>query len=466
VRSDALIDGYKLGDWCSNQRTVFKRGGLSSRQIEALEAVGFVWDVLDENFLARLALVRRYLEESGHSNIPDNYVVDGHPLGKWCGVQRKAYKAGTLAADRVAALDALGFVWDGREELFAAGFASLKAFHGQEGHCRVPHGLIFDGFALGTWCVHRRQFYRKGLLSPERIEALERLGFIWDPRAEQFATGLATLSAFQEREGHCAVPDDHVMDGYKLGSWCTKQRMDYKRGKLARERVTALDELGFIFDRGVRVYEAGLASLKVFREREGHCNVPATFEVDGYRLGSWCRQRRIEYKQGRLSPSCITDLEALGFVWYPLEASFAQGLAALAAFRDREGHCELPWRYEVDGINMSAWCASRRSEYRSGTLPPDRIDALNALGFDWTPSDARFAAGLAALRAFRDREGLRNVPATYVVDDYRLGSWCTVQRTAHRAGKLSQGRVAALEELGFVWEPRRTRTARLDQRKP
>ncbi|HIF55935.1 MAG TPA: helicase, partial [Gemmatimonadetes bacterium] len=34
----------------------------------------------------------------------------------------------------------------------------------------------------GLWVSNRRAAYKRGKLSQERIEALEALGFIWDPR--------------------------------------------------------------------------------------------------------------------------------------------------------------------------------------------------------------------------------------------------------------------------------------------
>jgi len=38
-------DGFGLGGWCSEKRTSYKKGRLSQERIDALEALGFVWDV-------------------------------------------------------------------------------------------------------------------------------------------------------------------------------------------------------------------------------------------------------------------------------------------------------------------------------------------------------------------------------------------------------------------------------------
>lgn len=50
--------------------------------------------------------------------MPKNYVEDGYRLGRWVGVQRRTYKAGRVAADRIAQLEALpGWSWNTKAEL-------------------------------------------------------------------------------------------------------------------------------------------------------------------------------------------------------------------------------------------------------------------------------------------------------------------------------------------------------------
>ncbi|MQF65269.1 helicase, partial [SAR202 cluster bacterium AC-409-J13_OGT_754m] len=39
-----------------------------------------------------------------------------------------------------------------------------------------------DGYALGNWVGTQRQSYRKEKLTEERIQRLEALGIVWEPR--------------------------------------------------------------------------------------------------------------------------------------------------------------------------------------------------------------------------------------------------------------------------------------------
>ena len=53
-----------------------------------------------------------------------------------------------------------------------------------QNNARVPVRYISpDGFRLGGWVSRRRQDYRKGKLSPERVKKLERFpGWTWSVR--------------------------------------------------------------------------------------------------------------------------------------------------------------------------------------------------------------------------------------------------------------------------------------------
>lgn len=47
-----------------------------------------------------------------------------------------------------------------------------------------------SGFRLGLWHRSQRNDYRKGILSQERIEALEAAGVVWDPSQVAWEEGL------------------------------------------------------------------------------------------------------------------------------------------------------------------------------------------------------------------------------------------------------------------------------------
>ena len=89
-------------------------------------------------------------------------------------------------------------------------------------------------------------------LSPERRQRLEELGFVWDQLEQDWQEGLSHLRAYKQREGHCRVPTlFRSADGYRLGSWVSRQRKPFNRrntkNRLSPEHRQQLEELGFVW---------------------------------------------------------------------------------------------------------------------------------------------------------------------------------------------------------------------------
>jgi len=163
----------------------------------------------------------------------------------------------------------------------------------REGHCLVPQRyLTSSGCSLGLWASNQRR--TKDDLPADRKERLEALpGWVWDALASQWEAGYRYLMEFEEREGHCRVPNKfRTEDGFYLGEWVGRQRRD--KSELSAEQKERLDAVpGWVWDDLANRWETGLHYLTEFSEREGHCNVPARFvTADEYLLGAWVSNQR------------------------------------------------------------------------------------------------------------------------------------------------------------------------------
>ena len=104
----------------------------------------------------------------------------------------------TLTPERIERLDALGFVWDLFAEQWEEGFSKL-----QNNSKNVRDIARFQKIQ-GRWLclvVGLSSERIQDKLTPERIERLEALGFVWDISAEQWEKGFRKLQRFIEREG-------------------------------------------------------------------------------------------------------------------------------------------------------------------------------------------------------------------------------------------------------------------------
>ena len=313
-------DGFKLVYWISRQRRDYKSGILAEERRRALEALdGWVWDPMEAAWQRGLAHARQFVEREGHARVPLWHIEVGVKLGTWVSRQRQAYKRGELPRHRREALEALeGWTWNTLDEAWREGLDHVKRFAEREGHARVPVKHVEDGFRLGQWVNSQRADYKRDELSLERQEALEALdGWVWAQWDATWQSGLDYAKRFVARESHARVPNMHVEDEFKLGTWIGRQRQACKAGKLSAERKEALQALeGWVWDPLEDGWNEGLEYAKRFVAREGHACVPAAHVEDGFELGSWVRWQRRWRERNKLTVERRRALEALeGWTW-------------------------------------------------------------------------------------------------------------------------------------------------------
>ncbi len=280
----------------------------TSISVAIADRIGMSWDEW-------YGMLTVYKQRIGDVLVPQSYrnPASGYRLGGWVSKQREGKE--TMLPDRRARLDALGFVWDPQTAWWEEGYRSLQLFRQREGHCRVP--VIYrdpaSGYRLGQWVSKQRE--GKETMLPDRRARLDALGFVWDPFATQWEEGFHSLDRYRQERGHCLLPKSYrdPAAGYRLGQWVSKQRVG--KETMLPDRRERLDALGFVWNTFVAQWEEGYRSLQLFRQREGHCRVPATYRdpASGYRLGGWVSKQR-EGKETML-PDRRARLDALGFVW-------------------------------------------------------------------------------------------------------------------------------------------------------
>ena len=144
-------------------------------------------------------------------------------------------------------------------------FHELSVYRRERGHCRVPQHYPVNP-KLGTWVHNQRQKYKLGVLTEERKNMLDRLGFKWevsrggeradypfDGRFKNWEIMFSEMASFRETHGHCNIPNkgEYRSDYSQLRKWSSLQRYWYKKfiagyqSKLPRERVEMLDSIGF-----------------------------------------------------------------------------------------------------------------------------------------------------------------------------------------------------------------------------
>jgi hypothetical protein len=339
-----------------------------------------MWDPLTVAWEDMFAALTAYKEARGDCNVPMGW--KGNPkLGAWCSNTRNAYKNNRLSVDRVKRLEQLGFVWGPYEAAWEQMFAALTAYKQAHGNCNVPHRWK-DHPTLGKWCGTQRRNYNDNKLSADRVKRLEQIGFVWDPLTiawdETWEEMYAALTAYKQTHGDCNVPAIWK-DNFQLGHWCSRQRTFHKKTKLSTDQIKRLEQLGFMWDPLTAAWEEMFAALTVYKRARGDCDVPQRWESNP-KLASWCANQRTRYKKRKLPADCIKRLERLGFEWVPFASTWEEKFAALTAYKQAHGDCNVPAVCK-DNPKLGMWCASQRQYFRKNEISPYRVKRLEDLGF-------------------------------------------------------------------------------------
>ena len=249
----------KLATWVSNQRQRRKNGSLSEEEIQLLDELSLTWKSRDVGtWEDRLAEVTTFKTNHGHCEIPTIF-PENPKLGRFVNSMRTKRNSGTLSADRIAKLDAVGFAWnstraaeirvgeDGINGVWKVRFAELLAYKQTHGDCDVP-AKRGDNEQFGNWVSMQRQLKKRGKLHPERLRLLEENGFIWEAGTAQksWEGRYAELLQFKSVHGSCDVPA-RWPDNPPLSHWVINQRQYKRLGKLNPEYERLLNEAGFIW---------------------------------------------------------------------------------------------------------------------------------------------------------------------------------------------------------------------------
>ena len=122
-------------------------------------------------------------------------------------------------------------------------FQQIVAFKNKFGHCNVSRSDP-GNHDLALWVKNQRYEYAKGKMNPKKLELLDTIGFLWDVHEAKWFEQLEELKRFKAKHGHCNVPQ-RVSEVRRLSIWVSTQRLNFKRGKLKRERFLILQNQGF-----------------------------------------------------------------------------------------------------------------------------------------------------------------------------------------------------------------------------
>lgn len=287
---------------------------------------------------------------------------------------------------------------------------ALKLYKAQHGNCNVP----LNHPTLGKWVRDQREYYKQyeqnelfpnnndhptrphNPLTKEKYEALRDIGIasnLWEKR-------LVELRQYKATHGHTDVPLDHPG---LLGVWVLNQRDNYyfSKGNYPKERIDALEELGFNWNRWGRnrikarkdAWDEQFNKLVEYIQEHGHSNI-SQHDKEHERLGKWIKNQRYEYRKyttkglgpSRLGRDRIDKLNEIGFLWRlrPEKIPWETRFKALVEYKEQHGTCRVP----MNVPELGKWAKYQRDQYclfmkgKKAKISQEKIDKLMSIGFN------------------------------------------------------------------------------------
>ena len=371
--------------------------------IDEVHDAKVLFDNLNETLSASWELMyakaKQYYKQNKHLNIPRRYKTeDGYSLGNWIFTQRKVYAGtqyGNLSEDRIKKLEAIGMVWDNIRDLsWQRYYQEAELYAKEHNNLNVKATYITkSGVKLGSWLSNLRTYKKNNIqqnyLTKERIEALNKLGMVWDVPDYLWEQNYAACVEYHREHGDLDIPSGYVSkDGLKIGAWVRRQR-SLRQGKavgteLTKEQIQRLDAIGMAWaDKYSRAWESAYEEAKAYYEEYGDLDVPTHYVTSsGFKLGKWIANRRAKGRKGISKTKC-KQLDAIGMIW-ERPNSWETRFGLVKAYYEEHGDLHIPAQYKAEGIWLNKWLNEQRQIYlgkRAGkSLNQMQIQGLESIG--------------------------------------------------------------------------------------
>lgn len=248
-----VYDNKNLGSWVWTQRNTYMDGKLSEEKIYLLNLQGVILKSKrkeTQSFAETYEIYNKLLQKynDSHNGPPAaETVYYNKKIGLYYKKLLKYKAVGRNAEDPVSVKHRS---W---EEMYQLVDDYRKAHNNKfpkpEECCKVSNGSGKEELVnIGNWVVMQRQLWKNNKLSGKHKDALTDIGFVLDPRNEEWDRKCEIYSKFRdyikEQEGEVREPKRlEAYEGVDIGLWCERQRIRFKNGRMPEDKKKKLEQL-------------------------------------------------------------------------------------------------------------------------------------------------------------------------------------------------------------------------------
>ncbi len=336
----------------------------------------------------------------------------------------------------------------------------VRKYKEQYGNLLVPSKYITPtGENLGRWIVNCRAAFKKGKLSLEQREALDKIGMTWQMvERNDWKDMFALASLYKEEHGNLIVPFSYITpNGKPLGRWIRQQRTNYQQKKLSEKQIEKLESIGMLWHARKDDWEEMYSLATDYYKEHGNLNVPKDYVTpEGEQLGHWIKNQRLYYCYKRtITEEQIEKLNSIGMLWkVNQDYSWNHMYNLSKKYFEKHGNLLITRSYVAEnGEHLGKWIATRRCEYMAGTLSKEKQEKLEDIGMVWQVNQSYSWSHMYKLAAdYFEKYGNLTIPTSYVTENgENLGAWIAENRDNYEIKNLSEDQVEKLETIGMAW---------------
>ncbi|MGV8982821.1 Helicase associated domain protein [Clostridium sp.] len=281
---------------------------------------------------------------------------------------------------------------------WATYYALSKEYFETYGNLNFDINYTVNELHVGKWITEQRKLHKGNKLLQERINALERIGIIWNgnnvrrqKREDHWNEIYVFARKFYEQNGHLLIPRDYEIMGVKLGNWVINLRTTYNgknRRSISKYQIDKLNAIVMVWDKYEYNWDIFYEYARKYFLKNGNINVPQEYVFEEKNLGSWIHTQRQVYKgnKGKFTPEQIEKLNSIQMVWNPQEESWERYYHLATKYYELIGNLNIPDDYEMEGYNLGRWISVQRQAYNGRKdikLTSEQIDRLNSIEMLW-----------------------------------------------------------------------------------
>ena len=336
----------------------------------------------------------------------------------------------------------------------------VRKYKEQYGNLLVPSKYITPtGENLGKWIVNCRAAFKRGKLSLEQREALDKIGMTWQMvERNDWKDMFALASLYKEEHGNLIVPFSYITpNGKPLGRWIRQQRTNYQQKKLSEKQIEKLESIGMLWHARKDDWEEMYSLATDYYKEHGNLNVPKDYVTpEGEPLGHWIKNQRLYYCYKRtITEEQIEKLNSIGMLWkVNQDYSWNHMYNLSKKYFEKHGNLLITRSYVAEnGEHLGKWIATRRCEYMAGTLSKEKQEKLEDIGMVWQVNQSYSWSHMYKLAAdYFEKYGNLTIPTSYVTENVEnLGAWIAENRDNYEIKNLSKDQVEKLETIGMAW---------------